>query len=281
MGSLSSETSAGAERLIEDDVIVADLPCVRCTYNLRGLSPKSRCPECGQEILLSVYGPIRVGQLGGGLAWLGHVARGCRVVAVAYFAFLPFALFGACTLGQPTAGLVVGCLWSCLYVLGCWWATCPRQGAGAGRAETAVRLAARWCAVAALGCVASVPVGGLASALWFYPLGMGAPVCLLAAHGLLWAYLYRLAALMSDARLRSVSAHLIWLLPVPLVVSVVGSGALGSWYGVLSVVIVLSLMAVIVPVLLCVTTLLEFAERFGTAARLAGSRRQEAGEGTG
>jgi hypothetical protein len=37
-----------------DPEIVAELPCTRCRYNLRGLSIGGFCPECGSPILLSV-----------------------------------------------------------------------------------------------------------------------------------------------------------------------------------------------------------------------------------
>lgn len=34
-----------------------DLPCVRCGYNLRGLSPDGRCPECGADVCASLVDP--------------------------------------------------------------------------------------------------------------------------------------------------------------------------------------------------------------------------------
>lgn len=37
-----------------DDMIAADLPCRACAYNLRGLSFKGVCPECGESIPNSV-----------------------------------------------------------------------------------------------------------------------------------------------------------------------------------------------------------------------------------
>ncbi len=34
--------------------LVGDLPCVRCRYNLRGLSVRGRCPECGTAVRATI-----------------------------------------------------------------------------------------------------------------------------------------------------------------------------------------------------------------------------------
>ena len=33
--------------LYSDGTLAADLPCIGCQYNLRGIRPDARCPECG------------------------------------------------------------------------------------------------------------------------------------------------------------------------------------------------------------------------------------------
>lgn len=57
--------------------VSADLPCISCGYNLRGLSPDSVCPECGIPIGRSQYGnllrysdPTWVKQLSSGMNWV-------------------------------------------------------------------------------------------------------------------------------------------------------------------------------------------------------------------
>lgn len=35
---------------ISAELIDEDMPCIRCAYNLRGLKPDGRCPECGAPI---------------------------------------------------------------------------------------------------------------------------------------------------------------------------------------------------------------------------------------
>lgn len=42
--------------------IATDLPCAGCRYNLRGLRPEGRCPECGLEIGQSIDRPPPLGQ---------------------------------------------------------------------------------------------------------------------------------------------------------------------------------------------------------------------------
>jgi hypothetical protein len=39
-------------------VVVGDIACRKCTYNLRGLSLGGRCPECGSAVGLSVQGDL-------------------------------------------------------------------------------------------------------------------------------------------------------------------------------------------------------------------------------
>ena len=38
------------------DLAETDLPCRNCSFNLRGLSPESNCPECGTPIWRSIRG---------------------------------------------------------------------------------------------------------------------------------------------------------------------------------------------------------------------------------
>ena len=47
----ADESPASAEL---DSTLALDLPCSRCNYNLRGLRPNNRCPECGLPISRSL-----------------------------------------------------------------------------------------------------------------------------------------------------------------------------------------------------------------------------------
>lgn len=47
--------AAAAERLASEDV-----PCLRCGYNLRGLTPQGVCPECGTPIARALRGNLLI-----------------------------------------------------------------------------------------------------------------------------------------------------------------------------------------------------------------------------
>ncbi|MFG0251676.1 MAG: hypothetical protein ACF8NJ_02245, partial [Phycisphaerales bacterium JB038] len=80
--------------------LAADLSCLRCRYNLRGLSPESACPECG----LSVERTLRGGLLK--FSPPAHVARVRQGAELVLFSFLFFgpaavALWLICISGTP------------------------------------------------------------------------------------------------------------------------------------------------------------------------------------
>ena len=63
-----------------------DLTCVTCGYNLRGLSPDGRCPECGELISKTISGvrpPLPSGYRMARLALLTLCAGGWCLVAAA------------------------------------------------------------------------------------------------------------------------------------------------------------------------------------------------------
>ncbi len=64
---------------IQDDTL-----CMRCCYNLRGLSANGRCPECGAPINVSLHGD--------NLAyanpdWIKRVRKGCAGIGSSIFAY--------------------------------------------------------------------------------------------------------------------------------------------------------------------------------------------------
>lgn len=72
-------TSAGPAPAIAivDGRLAADVPCIRCKYNLRSLAPAGHCPECGAPIdasirsgLLRYADPEWVARLASGATWL-------------------------------------------------------------------------------------------------------------------------------------------------------------------------------------------------------------------
>lgn len=65
--------------------------CNRCGYNLSGLSPDGRCPECGVSVARSQAGDSLSAADG---TWLGHIARGqYRIVSAAILVIVVHGVF--------------------------------------------------------------------------------------------------------------------------------------------------------------------------------------------
>ncbi|MGH7177418.1 MAG: hypothetical protein ACREJC_08565 [Tepidisphaeraceae bacterium] len=63
--------------------IEQDLHCIICDYNLRGLSGSGNCPECGNEIAISLRGE-RLSDADP--VWLGRVSAGVTLLVIAAIA---------------------------------------------------------------------------------------------------------------------------------------------------------------------------------------------------
>jgi hypothetical protein len=64
--------------------IAANIPCLRCGYNLRGLDPQGRCPECGDAVGPSVeaHRAITPGALPLDAAWARRTRAGAILLLV-------------------------------------------------------------------------------------------------------------------------------------------------------------------------------------------------------
>lgn len=78
-----------------------DLTCVHCGYNLRGIDPKTRCPECGTPVGRSARGNLLEFS---DPAWVERVARGMTWITVAIGAEILWAVIQ----GMAAANLSTG-----------------------------------------------------------------------------------------------------------------------------------------------------------------------------
>jgi hypothetical protein len=82
-------------RFPADALVIDDVACIGCGYNLRGIRATGRCPECGEYVGDSLFL----------LARPAVVARALRGIAKSYLAC--FALLANCLSGTPAWTLIV------------------------------------------------------------------------------------------------------------------------------------------------------------------------------
>ena len=101
VGSIPGPTSADPTQAA---TLVADVPCVKCDYNLRGLSADGRCPECGEAVVSSLR-PDRL--MFADRTWLTRIARGLTMIYIAVPA-VPFLVLLVAVTGTLLAAFVLG-----------------------------------------------------------------------------------------------------------------------------------------------------------------------------
>jgi hypothetical protein len=121
-----ASTSPPATPVDDNGVVVADVPCRRCSYNVRSLNVSARCPECGAPVGVSVHGPLlRYSDPG----WLRNLGTGASFI---FWGILGGVVLGVAT-GPLTAvgpyvGQVVGMIGGVVQLYGAWLLTAPDPG---------------------------------------------------------------------------------------------------------------------------------------------------------
>jgi len=209
--------------------VAGDVPCRKCSYNLRGQEAGGRCPECGAPVGVALHGPVlRYGDP----EWVRKLARGA--------AFVFWGIIVALVVGfvsvfvSMAAGPLIGPLFyfagGLVYLYGAWVLTEPDpSGSGEDRYGT-VRKIIRVTLLVSLAqgffsalTQRSIAAPGLAAAL-----GMGSVamefVGVVGDFATL-SYLGRLAERIPDPALASRAQLLFWGYGSTRAVSVVARGA--------------------------------------------------------
>ena len=97
-----------------------DLPCRKCGYNLRGLTPAMRCPECGTAVGYSLQGDLlRFCDPG----WVDTLSRGTSLIVwgiVTYIAALILGMILGAAAGGSRGGAVGVVILVGIAVIGAW-----------------------------------------------------------------------------------------------------------------------------------------------------------------
>jgi len=122
--------------------IIADVVCRRCGYNLRGLRPESRCPECATPIGLSTHGDLlRYADPG----WVDKLARGIKYmllgIVLGIFAGIAGGILTAISGAGPVLTQTIALLGGLVGLYGAWLlTTADPSGIGEDRYVTARRI---------------------------------------------------------------------------------------------------------------------------------------------
>ena len=161
-------TTQSPAALNKAETLAADVPCLTCGYNLRGLQSTGHCPECGQAIdpcfrQWRAFGPGALERR----AWMRQVVRGLNIGLVV---LVGAVINGLCLifvsdfisgfLGSMNAGSAASAVELLLLLAGlplaAWglWSFTWQPPAGpARRRRTWARLLGRWSGMVCLGSV--------------------------------------------------------------------------------------------------------------------------------
>jgi hypothetical protein len=128
-------------------VVEQDIPCRKCSYNLRGLSIEGRCPECGLPIGLSVHGELlRYSDPN----FVATLARGVSLILWGVFVVIVGSIIAAVAVAVVARGGVrpgatfigiVPLVGNIMMVVGAWFLTAPDpSGLGEDRYGTARKI---------------------------------------------------------------------------------------------------------------------------------------------
>lgn len=197
--------------------IAQDLACVRCGYNLRGLAPEGRCPECGTPIGRSVRGNLLQYS---DPNWVERIARGMTWVVAAIGAQILFAIaegyltnllrvFGV-TVGQSETVFQILRQAGELVMLGGFWQATVADPGDLAAQEFGPRQIARYALTVAV-------VGGVFRALAGIAAGQPSQAMYLAVEGVriagyfaLGTYASRLALRIPDEPLARQTRIVMW-----------------------------------------------------------------------
>lgn len=227
---LPPSVPAGPSLVDSAGLVIADLPCRRCSYNVRGLPVASRCPECGAPVGVSVNGDLlRYSEP----QWLQNLSKGAAFAFWGVFVSMATVIIGSIVaqvtvpLMAPLATIVGGLV----YLYGAWLLTEPDpSGLGEGkygRARQIIRVALIaglvGAGVEAIN-VTTAPQAAVRIVLVI--VSVAVELIGLVGHFAMLRYLQRLALRIPDERLSARAKLVFWGYGLSLAVTIVFGGVM-------------------------------------------------------
>jgi hypothetical protein len=125
-----------------------DRPCQRCSYSLRGLRIGDRCPECGTPIVGNAAQRFSNTMSDAPLNYLTRLAKATMVMTIGGIILAIGVVFVVFASSRPVIGMLacsVGLLGACLWLLGVWGVTVPRETGTSEKPDAGKDWA--WCRV--------------------------------------------------------------------------------------------------------------------------------------
>lgn len=228
-----SNSPLTGEQLPSFETLAEDLYCGRCSYNLRGLAPDARCPECGTAVALSLQGnwlhladPI----------WLRRLRLGAalKLWGLLVGVFVGVAAGAMTALAAPARVFIAaGALGGLFGLAAIFLITSPEPTIGRAEDSITLRKVVRICAVVAF--LGGLMVQGIGTGGTLLPL-------LIVGHALSMAqvvavygeyvYLRRFARRIPDEKLARQTSVVMWGMAATtlagVVVGVIGALAIGA-----------------------------------------------------
>lgn len=222
--------AAAIEVAIDDNGLVAeDITCRLCGYNLRGLSPQGRCPECGSAVGRSVHGDfLRYSDP----AWVKHLSDGAAWLIAAVFLAIGLGVLGQgvdIVLGTRVYARLSSMAATAVSLFAYWKLTMPDPGNPETEALWNIRQMTRVLAVAGLGGEMSGTAAALvAGSGWVYVACFAVYLALSLAGTvgsfLLFVLMRRLALRIPNDRLAGQTRTVMWGVVIGTLAVILGAG---------------------------------------------------------
>ncbi len=214
--------------LDEQGRVAADLPCVRCGYNLRGLPASQGCPECGTTITLSLRGE---GLVFRDPAWVARLARGAAWMLAGFGGYIVMGNVGYSLLaGLGPWGVNGGLLaFIAVGIVGIWQIASPDPGGPANPGHADPRWLVRALLVAAVWLTGVVTMlSGKSLAVLLVP-GVLAFISLFGCLGALLVHMRRITEKIPSRSIALQMRILLWLLGIAAGMRLVADVVQGIW----------------------------------------------------